>query len=98
MDELKLRRDMERGEKARRLIDDPVMQEAFSAVDRQIYHMFTSAKLGDEASVRKAKDLEYALSLVKRALRDFVHNGELSAHIFENKSTGVLGKFWARER
>lgn len=92
---------MERGEKAAKLIEDPILAECFDTVEKQIYHMFRSAKLGDDDAVMKAKMLEYSLSLVKRALHDVLKTGQVAAHKFEEHqkgSSGVLGEFWSSRK
>lgn len=100
MDELALRRDMERAEKAHKLLEDPILNEAFEAVEQQIIHMFRSAKLDDERSIRKAKDLEYALSLVRRALEQMLRDGQIASSVFEEKRQGIqfLGDVWPSRR
>ena len=101
MDEVKLRLDVERGEKAEKLLKDPLLQEAFETVEKQILHMFSSAKIGDERSILKAKDLEIALSLVRRAIEQVLSEGRLSAQTLEDKRRGIsyLGDIWkARSR
>lgn len=96
MDELKLRRDMERADKAAKLLEDPLLTEAFETVEKQILRMFSSAKLGDERSIIKAKDLEYALSLVRRALEQVLRDGKLAAQTLEEKRRNIpfLGDVW----
>lgn len=101
MDELKLRRDAERGEKAEKLLNDPLLNEAFETVENQILHMFKSARIDDQRALIKAKDLQSALSLVRRALEQVLAEGHLSARTLEDHRRGIsyLGDIWkARSR
>lgn len=99
MDE-QLNNEVERGQKAEKLLKDPMLIEAFETVEKQILHMFSSARIGDEKSILKAKDLEYALSLVRRALEQVFKTGQLAAHDLEQKRRGVtwLGDVWQNRR
>ena len=90
----------ERAEKAKRLLEDPVLQESFELVRSKIFGMFETASLRDEQAVLRAKDLLHALNLVRRALEQAVSEGKLEDRILEEERRGFsyLGDLWPKRK
>lgn len=96
MDEFVARAALERGAKAERLLNDPLIAEAFSLVETHIVGKFKDAPIRDEEGVIKAKYLLHALSLVRRVFEDAVRDGKVAERALEDKRRGIhfLGDIW----
>lgn len=100
VDEIKLAEEVQRGDKAEKLLNDPILQDAFRQCEEHITKMFKDAPVRDEEGIVKAKYLLHSLSLVKSALEQTLRNGKLSAKTLEDRRRGVsyLGDIWKMQR
>ena len=91
-----LLRQIERGEKAHRLLEDEMLQEAFALVEQKIRKMFDDAPLRDEEGIVKSKYLLHCFRLVKGAIEQAVQTGQLAEKQLADKRRGVrwLGDVW----
>jgi hypothetical protein len=90
-------KDITRGAKAERLLNDPTLKEAFDLVEGHIIGMFKNAPIRDEEGVVKTKQLLHSLSLVKSALEQAVRDGKIAQHTLDEQKRGVkqfLGDVW----
>lgn len=94
-EELKLRKDMERGAKAEKLLNDPMLSEAFQAVKDRIHEAIELCPLRDVdglVSLRlQLKSLEFIKGYLETTLRD----GKLAAEQIRrsHEATPVLSDF-----
>lgn len=90
-------RDLDRGAKAERLLNDPTLKEAFELVESHFIGMFKSAPIRDNEGVVKIKQLLHSLTLVRSALEQAVRDGKIAQHTLEEQKRGVrqfLGDVW----
>jgi hypothetical protein len=90
-------RDMERGARAERLLNDDMLKEAFTLVENHILSMFRTAPIRDDEGIVKAKQLLHSLGLVRSALEQAVRDGKVAANTLEEQKRGVrqfLGDVW----
>jgi hypothetical protein len=92
--------EVTRGAHAERLLNDPLLKEAFELVENHILAMFRNAPLRDSEGVVKSKQLLHSLSLVRGALEQAVRDGKVAAHTLEERKRGVswLGDVWQSRR
>lgn len=76
-----------RGAKAQKLIDDPMLREAFDLSEKAILDMFKRAA-ADEQIVR-SKQLLTALTLVRRVLEQALSEGKVAERTLEEQKRGV---------
>jgi hypothetical protein len=78
---------MTRGAKAKALLADPLLSEAFTLAEKAIYEMFKSAATDDR--VTRSKHLLTALTLVRRVLEQAVSEGKVAASTLEEERRGI---------
>jgi hypothetical protein len=86
---------IDRGIKAQRLLEDPLLREAFALAEQSILNLFRSAP--DDATAIRSKQLLTALTLVKRALEQAISDGKIAEHALEDQKRGIvtqLGDIW----
>jgi signal transduction protein with GAF and PtsI domain len=99
-DEMTLRRAMERGAKAKAILDDAFVKEAFAVIEGHIFSKFKDAPIRDEEGVLKAKQLFHAATLFRRVFEDAIRNGQAAENALEQKRKGIsfLGDVWPSRR
>lgn len=87
-----------RGAKAKALLEDPLLREAFELAEKAILDMFKRA-VEDEQIVR-SKQLLTALTLVKRVLEQAIGDGKVAERTLEEQKRGIsyLGDIWQSRR
>lgn len=90
-----------RAAKAKSLLDDPLLSEAFGLAEKAIFDKFRGAP--DDAQVIRAKQLLTALTLVRRILEQAVSDGKVAERTLEDERRGVsyledLGKLWTKRK
>lgn len=76
-----------RGAKARKLLEDPLLREAFELSEKAILDMFKRAAQ-DEQIVR-SKQLLTALTLVRRVLEQALSEGKVAERTLEEEKRGI---------
>jgi len=76
-----------RGAKAKSLLEDPLLSEAFSLAEKAILDKFRSAP--DDEQVVRSKQLLTALTLVRRVLEQALHDGKVAERTLEEERRGV---------
>lgn len=91
-----------RAAKAKALLDDPLLSEAWGLAEKAILDKFRSAP--DDSGVIRAKQLLTALTLVRRLLEQAVSDGKVAERTLEEQRRGIssyLGdvrEAWRRQR
>jgi hypothetical protein len=87
-----------RGAKARALLEDPLLSEAFGLAEKAILDKFRHASEDDQ--VIRSKQLLTALTLVKRLLEQAISDGKIAERTLEDEKRGVsfLGDIWRSRR
>lgn len=90
-----------RAAKAKSLLEDPLLSEAFGLAEKAIFDKFRGSP--DDAGVIRAKQLLTALTLVRRVLEQAVSDGKVAEHTLEDERRGVsyledLGKLWTKRK
>lgn len=100
MSDTQLRADMDRGAKAQKVLEDPLVQEAFALIEAHIVTKFKEAPIRDEEGVLKTKQLLHAVTLFRRVFEDAIRDGRVAENYFEQKRKGVsfLGDIWPSRR
>lgn len=92
-----LLKQLDRGVRAKRLLEDEMFVEAFASVEEHVLQMIKTAPLRDEEGVIKAKYMLHLLSLVKGAVSQVAQTGRLAELELERRKRGVtdyLGDIW----
>ena len=89
-----LEADVTRGAKAQRLLEDPLLIEAFEIADKAILDKFKRAQ--DDEQVVRAKQLHTALTLVRAVLEQAIRDGKIAERTLEDRKRGIsyLGDVW----
>lgn len=87
-----------RGARARALLEDPLLSEAFGLAEKAILDKFRHAS--DDEQVVRSKQLLTALTLVKRLLEQAISDGKVAERTLEDEKRGVsfLGDIWRSRR
>ena len=87
-----------RGVKAKHLLEDPLLSEAFTLAEKAILDKFRSAP--DNEGVIRSKQLLTALTLVRRVLEQAVNDGKVAERTLEDEKRGItfLGDLWKSRR
>jgi hypothetical protein len=91
---------MDRGAKAQKVLDDPLVQEAFALIEAHIVTKFKDAPIRDDEGVLKTKQLLHAATLFRRVFEDAIRDGKVAENYFEQKRKGLsfLGDVWPSRR
>lgn len=95
---MNLSEQLARGAKAKALLDDPLLSEAFRLSEEAILGKFKTAP--DDAGVIRSKQLLTALTLVRRILEQAVSDGKVAERTLEEQRRGIsyLGDIWPSRR
>jgi hypothetical protein len=87
-----------RGAKAQKLLEDPLLREAFELAEKAILDMFKRAAQDDQ--IVRSKQLLTALTLVKRVLEQALSDGKVAERTLEDEKRGIsfLGDIWRSRR
>lgn len=87
-----------RGVRAKALLEDPLLSEAFTLAEKAILDKFRSAP--DDSGVIRSKQLLTALTLVRRVLEQAVNDGKVAERTLEEEKRGIryLGDLWQSRR
>jgi hypothetical protein len=87
-----------RGAKARALLEEPLLSEAFALAEKAILDKFRHA--ADDDQVVRSKQLMTALTLVKRLLEQAISDGKVAERTLEDEKRGIsfLGDIWRSKR
>jgi hypothetical protein len=87
-----------RGARAKALLGDPLLSEAFGLAEKAILDKFRHAS--DDEGVVRSKQLLTALTLVKRLLEQAISDGKIAERTLEDEKRGVsfLGDIWRSRR
>lgn len=85
-----------RKESAERLLNDPLLKEAFDAVERGIVAKVKSESLDDGDALRLATSLKL-LGKVRAALLSYIGSGKLSLHLLREKQLKDMASTGAKE-
>lgn len=76
-----------RGAKAQKLLEDPLLREAFELAEKSILDMFKRSA-ADEQIIR-SKQLLTALTLVRRVLEQALSDGKVAERTLEDEKRGI---------
>jgi hypothetical protein len=82
-DELKLRRQAERATRAKMLVEDPLLNEAFAAFENDLTKAWLESKSGDTAGRERIWALIRATHQVKEFLGQVMKDGRVADRILE---------------
>ena len=100
MDEAtKLSREVERGERANRILSDPMVQGAFVIVEQHILEQFKNAPVDDTKALENAKHLLHVFGLFKGLFEDAVVRGKVASQAMNPAKRGAqfLGDIWRKK-
>lgn len=90
MDEGKLREDESRGEQARALLENPLLQEAFAALDKSYVEAWRGTGARDAEARERLWQATQIVGKVRTHLRTVMDTGKLARH--ELDSIARLGE------
>ena len=76
-----------RGAKAKALLGDPLLSEAFTLAEKAILDKFRSA--ADDTQVVRAKQLLTALTLVRAVIEQAIRDGKVAANALDEERRGI---------
>ena len=87
-----------RAARAKALLGDPLLREAFEMAEAAILAKFKSAP--DDSGVVRSKQLLTALTLVRRILEQAISDGKVAERTLEEERRGIsyLGDLWRSRR
>ena len=80
-----LQADIDRGHKAQKLLDDPILDQAFRDVETAIHERWAECPLRDKEGAHELKLQLKLLSDVRANLERAVADGQLAAHELETQ-------------
>lgn len=80
-----LQADIDRGQKAQKLLDDPILDQAFRDVEQAIHERWADCPLRDQEGAHELKLQLKLLSDVRANLERAVADGKLAAHELETR-------------
>lgn len=84
MNEGKLREEKERGVQAKRLLDDPLLEEAFKTVKDSIHATFDNIENPSHDDLMRLYMMNKSLEKVKSVLERHVRTGEMAVKTLTN--------------
>ena len=91
-DEAAAERDKSRGERASRILNDPLVVEAFAEIDRAIVELFGSIKAEDKDALQELARVLDVTKRFKSVFETAISRGKLKAHdLVETKRRKLLG-------
>lgn len=84
MNEGKLREEKERGARAQRLLDDPLIEDAFETVKKSIHATFDSIENPTHDDLMRLYMMNKAVDKVKGVLERHVRTGEMAVKTLTN--------------
>ena len=84
MNEGKLREEKERGARAQRLLDDPLIEDAFETVKKSIHATFDSIETPTHDDLMRLYMMNKAVDKVKGVLERHVRTGEMAVKTLTN--------------
>lgn len=76
-----------RGAKAKSLLEEPLLSEAFALAEKAILDKFKTA--ADDGQVVRSKQLLTALTLVRRLLEQAISEGKVAERTLEDEKRGI---------
>jgi len=86
MNEGKLREEKERGVKAKRLLDDPLLEEAFGAVKESIQATFNHIENPTHDDLMRLYMMNKAVDKVKAVLERHIRTGEMAVKVLTSET------------
>lgn len=80
-DELKLRRQTERAARAEALVNDPLFQEAFGILERDIVRAWKDTAASDSPLRERHHALMSAVTLLRENLQNIINDGKVAQSI-----------------
>ncbi len=80
---MNLKEEIDRGQRAARLVNDPTLQEAFSAVEKVIHEQWAQSPIRDHEGQLKLRLMLQLLGDVRAVLETAVSDGKLAAQRLE---------------
>jgi hypothetical protein len=99
IDEARERASAERGRHAKALLDDPLLSEAFGAVDARLVEAWRATPMADTQGRERLHLATVLLGRVRAALGEVVSNGDVSAATLRSLSgerPGVIARMVGR--
>ena len=79
MDQNKLAREVSRGEKAKLLLDEPIIKEAFETLKKEFQEAILNTKHGEDAARTTLWQAYHLTDKVENHLRTVMETGKLAA-------------------
>lgn len=89
MEDYQISRDMQRGEQARQLLENPLLCEAFSTIEKEIFKVWQETKTADSHLREEAWMNQRAMNLLKMKLESWINNGKIAGAELEKKAQRV---------
>lgn len=84
-DELKLRREADRAAKAAALANDPLLVEAFAAIERDLTSAWVNSLPSDAEKREKAWGMMWATQKLRTHLEAIIRDGKVAQRILTDK-------------
>ena len=93
---MNLERDLDRGQRAERLLQDPMLNEAFSLVETAIHQAWASAPIRDREGQHELKLQLKLLGDVRANLEQALQDGKLAASELKRINTSISPAQWQK--
>ena len=77
-DETKLQQDINKGNRAQLLLEDPILKEAFEVMEREMVEAWAASPARDVNGRENAFKMVHAIRKTRDLLRSYVSNGKLA--------------------
>lgn len=89
----KLQRDIQRGERAKRLLSDDLITEARAHIEAELWRLFKDTLPSDDAALKHIKAMQYFHGKYVAFFESAVTNGKLAAINLEAKKKTLKERF-----
>ena len=90
MSQLTPEQEVTRGHDAQRILNEPLLQEAFQTVEAKIVSALTSSAMGDDKTHNRLVIALQMLNQIKGQIHEYVQTGEMAQLQLEQSALGKL--------
>jgi hypothetical protein len=76
----------QRGERAREILEDPLFRDAFGLVEKELFALWRSSKIGDVAGRERVFNQLACLELVRAKLTQAVSDGRIARETLRDRA------------
>lgn len=85
-----------RGERAKQILEDPLVVGALSAIEKAVYDAFQNTQLGATKELEHLHRMHRAVHMFRQALTSHIMDGNIALNTIEAKETSK--SFWQRTK